>query len=212
MKVKIINPSVELLHITENSKKLIELAGRTCYKSEDKITENSASKFIKMLKVNGHHSVLEHAYATFRIVTDRGVTHELVRHRLASYSQESTRYVKYDEMQVINPGFEIGSDDYNNWLNACEECINTYRNLLKNNSPQIARAILPTCLKTEIIMTANFREWMHIIELRSTSAAHPQIRTITKAISNVLHEYVPELFEKFSEKELKDVKIYEYSS
>jgi thymidylate synthase (FAD) len=86
--MKIVAPSVELLWITENPEQMIELAGRTCYKSEDKITSESSGKFVKMLTKSGHHAMLEHAVASFRIITDRGISHEIVRHRIASYAQE----------------------------------------------------------------------------------------------------------------------------
>ena len=198
IKIIIVKPKVELLQISNNPKELIELAGRTCYKSENKITKNSASKFVKMLFEKRHHSVIEHAFATFKIITDRGVTHELVRHRLASYSQESTRYVRYNQLQVINPGFKENSEEFTLWIDTCKKIANSYKKLLNlGYSPQIARSVLPNCLKTEIVVTANFREWMHIIELRTSNAAHPQIRQVIKAVSTVLYKYVPEIFPSF---------------
>lgn len=158
---------------------LIERCGRVCYKSEDKITDTSKYKFVEMLLKRGHEAVLEHASATYLLITDRGVTHELVRHRLASYCQESTRYCNYgNEITVVEPP---GLSDYDakEWRQACGIAETCYKNLLAGGqSPQIARSVLPTCLKTEITITANFREWRHIFKLRTSAAAHPQIREL----------------------------------
>ncbi len=199
--MKIIKPSVELLWITPEPEKQIEIAGRTCYKSEDKITANSAFKFCIKLRESGHHAMLEHASASFRIITDRGITHEIVRHRLASYAQESTRYCNYGsgkfggECSFIQPP-NLDPDQKSMWEEACGVAEQLYLGMIENNvSPQIARSVLPNCLKTEIVMTANLREWMHFIKLRSAITAHPQIRPIAKAISNTLHMHVPSLFE-----------------
>ena len=213
--MKIVKPSVKLLWITPEPEKQIEIAGRTCYKSEDKITTNSAFKFCKKLRESGHHAMLEHASASFRIITDRGITHEIVRHRLASYAQESTRYCNYGsgrfdgECTFIEPPLLAGEDheifveEYGYpasqkeiWIRSCEEAEEKYLLLIKAGcSPQIARSVLPNCLKTEIVMTANLREWMHFIKLRSVITAHPQIRPIAKRINGVLHTYVPSLFD-----------------
>ena len=201
--MKIAEPSVELLSITADSAKLIELAGRTCYKSEDKITDDSADKFVKMISQRNHVSVIEHASATFRIVTDRGITHEIVRHRLASYSQESTRYCNYGkdkfggEISVCIPGRDepMTEDQYLLWDNAIRVAENTYFSLLKTGmKPQIARSVLPTCLKTEIVMTCNFREWLHFIKLRTAPAAHPDIRPLAFAVQLMLSNECPAVF------------------
>ena len=178
----------------------IERAGRTCYKSEDKITNESASKFYKMIYQRGHESVAEHAVASVRIICDRGVSHEIVRHRIASYSQESTRYCNYskekfgNEIQVIEPpGMTDG--ERTGWRSACEYAEKMYMLLLvQGMSPQIARSILPTCLKTEMVMTTNFREWKHFIKLRTDPAAHPQMREVAFMIKELLAKECPEVF------------------
>ena len=199
--MKIVNESVALLFITPNAAQFIEAAGRTCYKSEDKITPTSASAFIKMLiHEKGHESVIEHAYATFRVVCDRGVSHEIVRHRLGSYSQESTRYCNYGkekfgaEITVIEPPFPSDAMRAYWWV-ACEEAERSYLMMVeKGVSPQIARSVLPTCLKTEIVITYNFREWRHFLKLRTSKAAHPQMREVADMIRRTLVEQCPEVF------------------
>jgi thymidylate synthase (FAD) len=195
--VKITKQSVELLQISENPEKLIELAGRTCYKSHDKITKDSAKKFVKMIKSKSHNSVLEHAFATFRIITDRAISHEIIRHRLASYSQESTRYCAYKGgIEVIVPhGFKEDSTEYLIWEDLMFKLEAIYCELLKRKvPPENARDILPNCLKTELIMTANFREWLHFIKLRSLKSAHPKIRYIAESIREILHRYADSIF------------------
>lgn len=189
--MKIIKQSVSLEWATEDALKVIERAGRVCYKSEEKITEDSAKEFIKRAIKNEHYAILEHACASFRIITDRGISHEIVRHRIASYCQESTRYCSYDkekfgnQITVIEPDLETNS--YGLWYISCKNCEENYFNMLNRGcSPQIARSVLPTCLKTELIMTANFREWRHFLSLRLSKAAHPQIREISKMIYEVL--------------------------
>lgn len=180
--MKIVDQSVECITSTPNALQVIEGAGRTCYKSEEKITSDSAVPFVRGIVKRGHESVLEHASATFRIVTDRGVSHEIVRHRLASYSQESTRYCNYGsrdgEISVIEPP-GLNSAMRLGWEMSCKTAESAYITMIKSSvPPQIARSVLPTCLKTEIVMTANFREWRHFIRLRTSIAAHPQIRVI----------------------------------
>ena len=196
----IVEPSVTLMAISAEPYRLIEFAGRTCYKSEDRITDDSAVKFAEMIKQKGHESVVEHAVATFRIVCDRGISHEIVRHRVASYSQESTRYCNYSkekfgsEISVIEPPDLFGKD-HSVWENAMIEAERSYFALINNKvPPQIARSVLPTCLKTEIVMTANFREWMHFIKLRTSPHAHPQIRPIAEQVRKVLASHCPTIF------------------
>lgn len=192
----IVKPSAELLWITPEAEFQIERAARTCYKSEDKITAALITKLIK----SGHHAMLEHASASVKFICDRGVTHELVRHRLCAYAQESTRYCNYgankfgNEITVIEPP---GLDDEEKplWLAACHEAEDFYLRLLKQNvPPQIARSVLPTCLKTEIVCTANLREWRHIFSLRLSSAAHPQIREIMYPALEILYAHCPNVF------------------
>jgi thymidylate synthase (FAD) len=199
--MKIIEPSVKLLWITENPEYQIELAGRTCYKSEDKITPTSARGFSKKMRESGHHAMIEHAVASFRIITDRGITHEIVRHRIASFAQESTRYCNYsadkfdNQCSFIEPP-DMGPGQRGVWKKACLEAESSYFALLKSGcSAQIARSVLPNCLKTEIVMTANFREWRHFISLRGSKAAHPQIRPIAHKICEILNSHAPSVFE-----------------
>lgn len=201
--MKIIKPSVDLLWITSNPEIMIEAAGRTCYKSEKNTNEFSAAEFVGKMKNSGHHAMIEHASASFRIVTDRGISHEIVRHRLASYAQESTRYCNYskdkfyNECSFIEPP-NLTEDQIGLWIVACQKAEQFYFDLLTMGcKPQIARSVLPNCLKTEIVMTANFREWMHFISLRSSKAAHPQIRPIAIWISNILNMYSPNLFKGY---------------
>ncbi len=194
-------PSVTLLWITPDPEFQIEAAGRTCYKSEDKIDENSAQEFSRKMRKAGHHAMIEHAVASFRIITDRGITHEIVRHRLASYAQESTRYCNYSsdkfgsECTFIEPP-DLSTEQRIEWEQSCITAEKHYFNMIsKGCSPQIARSVLPNCLKTEIVMMANFREWRHFITLRGTKVAHPQIRPIAFKIWNTLMNYAPSVFE-----------------
>ena len=202
--MKIVKPSVTLLWVTEDIEKMIEVAGRTCYKSEDVITDESAAGFVTGLRKSGHHAMLEHAVASFRIVTDKGITHEIVRHRIASYAQESTRYCNYSkdkfgsEISVIEPP-NLGPFSREHWLQACRVAEEMYFEILSQNlSPQIARSVLPHCLKTEIVMMANMREWRHFISLRAHKTAHPQIRPLAMAIWAILNQKAPSLFEDLS--------------
>ena len=199
--MKIVPQECELLHITPDAIQLIERAGRTCYRSEDRITEDSAEKFVAMLVKRGHLSVLEHAHATFRLVTDRGVTHELVRHRVGiSYSQESSRYCCYakdkfgGEITVVLPGF-ITEEERLGIETVCRQSEQVYLALVSlGTKPEIARAVLPTCLKTEIAVTANFREWLEVIRQRTSKAAHPQIRELIGMVRDTLAKECPSVF------------------
>ncbi|CAL7960410.1 thymidylate synthase (FAD) [Gammaproteobacteria bacterium] len=182
--MKIIDQSWEWLQKPVLPLEIIERAGRTCYKSEKRITKGSAEKFIKTIIELGHETVIEHANASIRFITNRGVTHELVRHRLASYSQESTRYVRYSgEVVFINPVWwsdpSYSEAQKKNWLAAMQQAEKSYLEALRlGDKPEQAREVLPHALKTEIVVTANLREWRHIFELRSSSKAHPQIRVL----------------------------------
>lgn len=199
--MKVIKPSVKLLWATPWAEYNIELAGRTCYKSEDRITSKSAREFCRKMRKSGHHAMLEHASASFRIITDRGTSHEIVRHRLASYAQESTRYCNYskdkfeNECTFIEPPIK-DSRYRNEWYIMCTDAEAGYLRLLGvGESPQIARSVLPNCLKTELVMTANFREFRHFITLRGSKSAHPQIRPIALAIWRELVLIAPSVFE-----------------
>lgn len=177
--------------------KRIERAGRTCYKSESKITDDSAGKFVRMLISAGHESVLEHEKVTVRVVCDRGVSHEIVRHRIASYSQESTRYCDYlkaGEIQVIEPP-DLGPNRHRwVWAMRCAEGI--YQRLREDGiPPQIARSVLPNSLKTELVMTMNLREWRHFFRLRAAKAAHPQMREIAVPMLLEFQRLIPVVFD-----------------
>ena len=183
--------------------KKIELCGRVCYKSEGKIKEGSAEKFIAAIIRNGHESVIEHVSFTVKFIVDRGVSHEMVRHRLASYSQESTRYCNYSkddfqsEITFIEPYYLAeGSPGWMEWMLAMEAAEKAYFNLLNiGHSPQEARSVLPNSLKTEVVMTANLREWRLFFKLRTSMAAHPQMREVTRPLLNELKRIIPVVFD-----------------
>ncbi len=198
--MKIVSPNASLLWVTPNALQVIEAAGRVCYKSENNISNNSATDFIGKIIKRGHESVIEHASAAFKIITDRGITHEIVRHRIASFSQESTRYCNYskdkfdNEISVIEPP-EMNDATRKSWVTACQTAETEYFKMLAAGAtPQIARSVLPTCLKSEIIMTCNFREWRHFLKLRLANGAHPQIIQIAEIIKNELCSKYPEIF------------------
>lgn len=173
----------------------IELAGRTAYKSEDRITVDSAEKFIKSIRERGHESVLEHFNISVRFITDRGVTHEIVRHRLVSYTQESTRYCNYSKKGVTftEPcDFTLENDDLE-FLELVEAHYN--KKIAQGKTPQQARYFLVNGLKTEIVCTANIREWRHILKLRTSKAAHPQMRALMIPLLRELQEKLPVLFD-----------------
>lgn len=180
----------------------IERAGRTCYKSEGKIGDGTAERFIASIIKRGHESVLEHEKITVRFICDRGVTHEMVRHRIASYSQESTRYCNYSqdkfgsELTFIKPCFwDEESENYKLWLESMQFIENTYNKMIEAGAkPEEARSILPNSLKTEIVVTMNLREWRHFFKLRTAPAAHPQIREVSGMLLNELKEKLPVFF------------------
>jgi len=181
--MRIVKQSVALVAITPDALQIIEQAGRTCYKSEEAITEDSAIEFVRMIIKRGHESVLEHASATFRFVCDRGVSHELVRHRIAAYSQESTRYCDYaGELDVIVPN---GLNPWQRgiWEDAVGQAEEYYIQLREAGAkPQVARHVLPISVKTEVVATMNFREWRHVLRLRTSPKAHPHIRVLMEEV------------------------------
>ena len=203
--MKIIRPSVELIDPPSYDELLhkVEIAGRVCYKSENKIAEGTAEKFVRGIIKRGHEAVIEHSSLSVRFVCDRGVTHEIVRHRLASYCQESTRYCNYfneqfgAEITVIEPLYlEPNTNAYAVWKEAMELSERAYFWLLEEGlTPQEARAVLPNSLKTEIIMTANLREWRHFCKLRASKAAHPQMREVAGLLLEILKADYPVFFE-----------------
>lgn len=217
-------PSADALQI-------IERAGRTCYKSEDKITPGSAATFVRNLLKRGHMSVIEHVWASMRFISDRGFSHELVRMRLASYSQESTRYCSYGNTdggctfvlpvrfypfwidgpvhddregfqyadRVTEAGRSVWWRQLARWRDGMKLAENYYLDALHDDAtPQEARDFLPNSLKTEIVMSANLREWLHVFTLRTASAAHPQMRSLMLDALAMFNAAVPVLFEELA--------------
>lgn len=202
--MKIIEPSVILMHLYDEVKdglKRIEYAGRVCYNSLNMSTDNSYEDFIKKLIKKGHESPLEHCSITAKIITDRAIANEIVRHRIASYSQESTRYIAYrDYISVIKPqDIKSDSDTYKMWHEACENAEQSYLSLLSSGvKPEIARSVLPLCTATVIVVTYNIRQWRHFIKLRADKAAHPDMRHIAKICYEKLMQCAPCAFEDIS--------------
>ena len=203
--MKIINASYHIETPIDGAEilKRIEKAGRTCYKSEDRITDESAKSFVQKLIERGHESVLEHESITVRFICDRGISHEIVRHRLASYSQESTRYCNYgndrfgSELTFIKPCFfKEKKGAYCSWYNSMDFAECAYFDMLDDGcTPQEARSVLPNSTKTEVVMTANLREWRHFLKLRTAKAAHPQMRELTVPLLHELQERIPVVFD-----------------
>jgi len=215
--MKLVKPSFEILDIYGDLQ-FIEKIGRTCYKSEDNITDDSAKKFVENIIKRGHHSVLEHSAISVKLIVDRGVTHEAVRHRLCAFSQESTRYCNYKGgVTFIIPGWTKGiregtynhndvwmDEDYwkivdpmeNRWFSHMADSEECYIAMLnKGWTPQQARSVLPKSLKTEINITANFREWRHIFKLRCSKAAHPQMREVMIPLKEEIQKRIPIIFD-----------------
>lgn len=201
--------------------KHIEKIGRVCYKSEGKITEDgeSAKKFVKMLIDRGHEAMIEHSSLSVKFVVDRGVSHELVRHRIASFAQESTRYVNYslekfgNEINVIDIHDGINLDNkmknmdsdtilaiMNEWCLAMEDAEKHYMKMIElGATPQIARSVLPNSTKTEITISANYREWRNFFKLRVPNTAHPQMREVTIPLLKDLKRRLPIIFDDIEE-------------
>ena len=206
--MKIIEPSFQFFEPLDGAQMLkrLERAGRVCYKSEDKITQGSAETFLANIIKRGHEAVLEHEKITVSLICDRGVTHELVRHRIASYSQESTRYCNYmgekfgRELTFIKPCFWAEDDPkYAVWKEQMAQLEETYQRLLEAGaSPQEARSILPNSLKTEIVVTMNLREWRHFFRLRTAPAAHPQMREAADMLLAAFQAELPVIFDDLS--------------
>ena len=226
--MKIINSSVQLEDEIDGQAilKKIERIGRVCYKSENRITKDSAERFVKSILDRGHESVLEHVSISVRVICDRGVSHEIVRHRIAAYSQESTRYCNYskdkfnNELTFIKPcWFKYSTSDImqeedfydsemnesdKDWLHHMKRCENIYFDMLKHGAtPEEARSILPNSLKTEIVMTMNLREWRHFFKLRCSKRAHIQMRQIANMILDEFKKEIPIIFDDI-EGELKN--------
>ena len=202
--MRVIEPSFEIITPIDREAILrhIELCGRVCYKSEGNISEGSAERLIKHMLDRGHESPIEHFSISVRVICDRGVSHEWVRHRIASYSQESTRYCNYSkdkfgsEITFIKPaGIDVGTDAYSVWAAAMRDAERSYLDLLKLGvAPENARSVLPNSLKTEFICTMNLREWRHFFSLRTSPAAHPDMRAVACPLKEEFHKLLPELF------------------
>ena len=203
--MKIIAPDFVLQeHIDgEGILKSIEQVGRICYKSEGNITEQSARGFVRQLVERGHESVIEHEKVTVKIVCDRGISQELVRHRIASYSQESTRYCNYHnerfggELTFIRPYFwQEDTEMYDIWKDTMQMIEDNYNKLiLLGAKPEEARSLLPSSLKTEIFVTMNMRAWRNFFKLRTSPKAHPQMREIALPLLGAMQACIPVLFD-----------------
>lgn len=203
--MKIIKPDVEFITPIDGATilKRLEQCGRVCYKSEAKITDTSAPAFVAGIIKRGHEAVLEHCSFTVKFICDRGVSHEIVRHRLAAYCQESTRYCNYskdvfgNEITVIRPSYmRPGMKDFQIWERAMNACEDAYFDLLDYGcTPQEARSVLPNSLKTEVVMTADIREWRHFLKLRCSPAAHPQMREVALILLEKVHALIPVCFD-----------------
>ncbi len=180
----------------------LERYARVCYKSEDRMNDEGDPNFLRRIVKSGHESVIEHEKASVMFIIDRGISHEIVRHRIAAYSQESTRYCRYNqnkfgnEITVIEPYFFKDDEKaYTYWKDACQAAENKYMALLDaGRSAQEARSVLPTCLKTEIVVTYNMREWRHFFNLRCDFAAHPQMRQVAIPLLIAFQDRMPGLF------------------
>ena len=206
--MRVINAGYEIISELNGEEilKHIERCARVCYKSEDRITDGSAEKMVAALIRSGHEAMLEHYSFTVKFICDRGVSHELVRHRIASFAQESSRYCCYakdkfgKELTFINPCFwEPDSDNYARWFHEMDEAEKTYLAMIEDGAtPEQARDILPTSIKTEIVMTANLREFRHFFKLRAegiTGKPHPQMLEITIPLLKELKQKIPVVFD-----------------
>ena len=203
--MRVINAGYQILSPIDEDTILsqLERIGRVCYKSEQNISKDSAKKFIQGIIKSGHESVIEHCSITVKFICDRGVSHEIVRHRIASYSQESTRYCNYskdqfgNEITVIKPCFwDESSPNYLIWKKQMESIEKAYFDLLSTGAkPEEARSILPNSLKTEIVVTMNLREWRHFFKLRTSRRAHPQMREVAIMLLENFKTTLPTVFE-----------------
>lgn len=186
MSVKVIRQRAVLTDSTEYPAGKIEKIARICYRSGEQITHepDDTDAFIRKLIARGHHSPFEHAYATLYIVTNRAIANELVRHRHASYMQESTRYVRYDELEIIPTDPNMADWEAIAELHA--EC---------RTPPQIARDVLPLCTATRMYMTANLRAWREILVQRLAPACHPQMQELAKMMLEAVRPILPVYFE-----------------
>lgn len=215
--MNIVSPSFEIITPIDGSEilKLIEEIGRTCYKSEDRVTNDSCYSFVRNLIDRGHEAMIEHSSITVRLINDRGVSHEEVRHRIASYAQESTRYCNYSKdkfgneityidllggMQLDPKVNQLNAEAfdaiYDEWTKACLEAEQHYNRMIElGATPQIARSVLNNSTKTEICITMNLREWRHFFRLRCAPSAHPQMREIATQLLKAFKFMIPIIFD-----------------
>ncbi len=203
--MKVIKPYFEILTDIsgENVLKFVEKIGRIAYKSEDLITEESYKKFLNLLMTKQHESVIEHFSISVKFICNRGFSHELVRHRIASYTQESTRYCNYSkgkfggELTFIKPlFFEENTNEYSLWFNLMEQIEKTYLTMIENGvKPEQARSVLPNSLKTEIVATMNLRSWKHFFKLRCDITAHPEMRELSIPLLEEFKKQIPIIFD-----------------
>ena len=202
--MKIITPSARVLDEIDSEEIMcrLERAGRVCYKSEGKAAQGTAGKFVASLISRGHESVIEHEKLSVLLICDRGVSHEIVRHRIASYSQESTRYCNYAkegfgaELCFIKPCFlSEGDAVYRLWEDAMQASERSYFSMIDSGAtPEQARSVLPSSLKTELVATMNMRAWRHFLKLRTDAASHPQMRELARLILSEFRQRLPVLF------------------
>lgn len=200
MKIKLVDQRVKILtpiRECRSFERRIERAGRVCYKSEDKITPGSSRDFVQRIINNGHESVFEHCFLSVLFTTDRAMANALVRHRHCAFSQESTHYINYlkkDEIQIIK---QVGfPNEHLRWASQIE--IDLYCRC-RDIVPAARRSLLPLCLKTELVMTTNIREWRHILKIRTAKGCHPQMRALILELLSWFKGFLPIFVSDISE-------------
>ncbi len=183
--------------------KFIEKCGRTCYKSEDKITADSAKKLLTNIIASGHHSVIEHFSVTVKFTCDLGFYKDITRHRVASFSIESTRYCNYSkgkfgkELSIIKP-VHIGENtpEYEIWKSCMQNIEDHYLKMAElGATPDQLRMMLPHSIKADVVMTANLREWRHVLGLRTSKRVHPSIHTVMRKLLKEFQNRIPVIFD-----------------
>ena len=194
--MEIVRPSHEIWTLLDGDEILrhIEHCGRVAYQSDDRTTPDSAARFVWRLIQRGHESVLEHTNITVNFITDRATANELVRHRMAAFTQESTRYVKYDNTRICLT--EDAEDHLSDMLDALVESGGAYSGMIQDGcAAQTARRVLPMCLATQIVMTANLREWRHVLRVRTARDAHPDMRALMIPLLTDFKNKIPVVFD-----------------
>lgn len=221
-KMRIVKPIVEIEKVDYNRiMKNLERACRTCYRSENNITEESYKTLLKNCINRGHESILEHEKITIRMICDVGVYKDLTRHRIASFSIESTRYCNYgkdkfeNEIKFIEPvNIDENTEIYEEWKTACGEIEKHYLKMANfGATPDQMRMILPHSTAAQVTMTANIREWKHILSLRANAHAHPAVEQVMIPLLIHFKEKMPEIFdnieydEKFKKEKYAEIAI-----